>query len=163
MARKPIALRVSDLMTRVVATCTANGSLRDAASIMWTHDCGSVPVVGDRESQQLVGIITDRDIALAGALHDRPLREMRVGEAMSSRLVTCGPDDPVSHAEALMSQCQLRRLPVVDASGRLIGLLTLGKIARCAMAGNGHREHLLQELGETLAAISHPNRRGSSN
>ena len=168
MSREQIALRVSDVMTRAVATCTADGSLRDAASVMWTHDCGSVPVVADRESKKLVGIITDRDVALAAALRDRPLRELRVGDVMSSRLITCRPDDRVSRAEALMSQRQLRRLPVVDEGGRLLGILTLAKIARRAVGGGresatgGHREHLLQELGETLAAISHPSRRGSS-
>lgn len=122
---------------------------------MWERDCGSVPVV-DQENRP-IAMLTDRDVCIAAFTQGKTLLDLRVASAMSSHIVTCGVYDDISTAESIMRARQIRRLPVVDGTGAMVGILSLGDIAR-----HGHvarRVHLGQdELGgdaiaSTLAAI----------
>jgi CBS domain-containing protein len=117
---------VKDLMTRSVHACHPNDSLEIACRIMWENDCGSVPVVDD--GLRVRGMITDRDVCMAAWNQGRPLKEIPVGTACSSDLVCCLQDDPVSEAERLMMRHRVRRLPVTDPYGRLLGVLSLSDI-----------------------------------
>lgn len=141
-------------MTRNVECCSPDSTLAEAAQKMWERDCGSLPVC-DRE-ERVVGMITDRDICMAAWLQGKPLQELRVEDAMSRDVIACRPDDPMRRAETLMEERQIRRLPVVTAENRLMGIVSLGDMAR-ATEGDGVAEPLRpRELAHTIAAISRP-------
>jgi len=127
-------MQVKDLMTHDVRTCSATDSLSRAAQIMWETDCGCVPVVDDRAS--VVGMVTDRDICMAAYTQGRTLADMTVASAASSNVVTVRENDTLHRAETLMRDAQVRRLAVVDAEGQLVGLLSIGDLARRAADRN---------------------------
>jgi CBS domain-containing protein len=156
-------MNVEQLMTKVVWTCTAGDSLREAARIMWERDCGCVPVVESDGSGRVVGIVTDRDICMAAYLEGRPLDDLLVGDAMARVLRTCRPGDSLGEAEGLMRAAHVRRLPVVDDAGHLLGVLSLADIARAAglAAERGVRrlDLALDGVGHTLSHVVQPNGR----
>jgi CBS domain-containing protein len=151
-------IRVRDLMTRDVATCGHRDSLALAAQLMWDCDCGIVPVVD--ESGRVVGVVTDRDICMAGWFKNRPLSELRVEDAASHALYAVAEDDPIEVAEVRMRAHQVRRLPVVDAGGRLLGILSLNDLARrLHLVPTSPQEGLASKsIALTLAVISRSRR-----
>ncbi|HEX5658815.1 MAG TPA: CBS domain-containing protein [Polyangiales bacterium] len=147
-------MRVKRLMSASVYACTSDQSLAEAASLMWKHDVGCVPVVdGD---QRPLAMLTDRDISMAAYLRGVPLAEIEVASAMSSRAFTCHARDDVRDAERTMMEQQVRRLPVVNDAGVLLGVLSLNDIvlARTGSALHKVRERLRGRVIDTLAAIS---------
>jgi len=150
-------MKVEELMTRDVRACGRYDSLNSAAHIMWEHDCGCVPVV-DAE-RHVVGVVTDRDVCMAAYTQGQPLAAMLVNAAMAKDVATCTPEDSVAGAEAIMKARQVRRLPVVDAAGRLVGLLSFNDIARHAARERktrGKRAIAADEIVHTLGAICEP-------
>ena len=147
---------VEQLMNRPPVSCGSGDSLHRAAGLMIEHDCGSLPVVD--ESGRPVGMVTDRDICIAAHQLGLPLDAITAAQAMSRELHTCRAGDPVGVAERIMSKCQIRRVPVVDGDGMLVGIITLGDLARQADQGNGHRRPDVSdtEVSRTLAAITEP-------
>jgi CBS domain-containing protein len=114
--------------------------------------CGCVPVVDD--ASHVLGMLTDRDVCMAVYFRNRPLIEVRVSDVMSKDVAVCGPEDPVSMAEEVMSRRQVRRLPVVDDDRRLIGILSLNDITReVARTHPGRRPIKAEEVLRTLSAI----------
>jgi CBS domain-containing protein len=86
-------MRIKELMSHPVVTCPNSTTLEDAARLMWEYDCGIVPIVND--DGRLVGVVTDRDICMAGYTQGRPLREIPVVTAMASQVVAAHADDGV--------------------------------------------------------------------
>ena len=125
---------VRDLMTKDVAACGPDDRLNHAAQLMWNRNCGCVPVVDDEG--YVIAMITDRDVCMAAYTQGQPLSAMAVRSAMSTRVVTCAPSDPIRTAEMLMRTQQLRRLPVVSGEGKLVGILSLNDLAT-----QGHFAH----------------------
>jgi len=141
-------VKIEEIMTRDVRTCSPDDTLATAAQVMWEMDCGVVPVT-DREGK-VVGIITDRDLAMAAHLQGVPLRESRVASVMARDVRCCAPGDSPATVQALMQQHRIRRVPVVDAERRLVGLITLGDLAYVMSA-----EQTLGGDGMTWTAIAH--------
>ena len=139
-----------DLMTSHVLTCPAHESLALAAQVMWDADVGVVAVVDDQG--RISGVITDRDVCMAAYTQGRLLRDMVIAEVMCKAVVSCGPDDSIGHIEELMRRHQVRRIPVVDAERRLLGIVSSNDLAR---AVHGSRRGQ-SDLVVTLAAIGHP-------
>jgi CBS domain-containing protein len=150
-------MNVERLMTRNVRTCKPEDTLNHAARILWESDCGCIPIVSC-EDEKLVGIITDRDICMAAYTQGRTLAEMRVEGAMSPRAITCDPDVPIAAAEEIMQSARVRRLPVVDEVGQLLGLISLADIAREAARNRKSRKKEIKdaEVGQTLSVICEP-------
>lgn len=146
-------MKVQKIMTEACACVRPTTTLNDAACLMWEHDCGSLPVVDD--SRRVVGMVTDRDICMAAYHQGKNLKELRAEDAMARDVLSCGPEDEVSDAQRVMSEAQIRRMPVVDGEGRLRGILCLAQIAR-ASANGGSRAISTGGVGETLAAICEP-------
>ena len=146
-------MKVSELMTPEVFTCTDRSMLAEAVKLMWEHDIGLVPVVS-ADKGELVGVVTDRDACVCAFFQGKPLWEIPVASAVSTRTVTCRPDVEVDEAEEIMSEFQVHRLPVVDAAGKLVGVISLNDLARRA-AGEADEE-FEEEVALTLGAISHP-------
>ncbi|MEZ5965596.1 MAG: CBS domain-containing protein [Planctomycetota bacterium] len=149
-------MQVASLMQKRVRTCRVEDRLDRAAREMWEGDVGVVPVI-DRD-ERLVGMLTDRDICMAAYTQGRSLAEIPVATAMAKNLVTCQADDLVADAEWRMQQNQIRRLPVVDARGRIVGILSINDLARRADAERtkSTRAVRTEEVAVTLAAISQP-------
>jgi len=155
-------MKVKSVMNRQVATCIPTDSLGAAAEIMWTKDCGIVPVV-EAGSQRLLGVVTDRDLAMAALLSNRPSDAVRVGDAMTTKLFTCGEEDDLREAHDTMREHLVRRVPVVDDKGRLAGLVTLSDLVQEAFATRAAAAARRQrECARTLAAVSRPREKGST-
>jgi CBS domain-containing protein len=105
-------MNISQIMSRSVETCHVDDSLAVAAAKMWERDIGCLPVV-DADGC-VVGMITDRDICMAGYTQGRPQHELRVASAMSRGVHSCGPNDGIIAAEETMRLHRVRRLPVLD-------------------------------------------------
>jgi CBS domain-containing protein len=147
---------VQNLMTKNPKCCRSEDSLKTVAQIMWECDIGSIPVV-DRE-QRVIGMITDRDICMAAYFQDRPLSDVQVQQAMASKIIACRPDDDVKTAERLMRESQIRRVPVIDRNGHLLGVLSVNDLARKAASDRHLSSPQVGEAGvvTTLAAIAAP-------
>jgi CBS domain-containing protein len=121
-------MKVSDVMTREVQTVGPDQPVQEAANFMLSADAGSIPVT---ESGRLIGMITDRDIAVRGIAKgcgpDTPVREL-----MTDNLVTARIDDDIEEVATRMSEAQVRRLPVIDEDERLCGIVSLGDLSRDA-------------------------------
>lgn len=151
-------MQVAEIMTRDVASCRETDTLAEAVRLMAEFDCGSVPVTAGLASQRVVGIVTDRDICLASYRLGKPLAEIRVRDAMTQPARTCSSDASASEAEYVMRDARVRRLPVVDEQGLLVGIVSLTDLAREAQ----HERKLQRpdvtrlEIGATLAEICTP-------
>jgi CBS domain-containing protein len=136
-------MKVSEVMTREVQTIRPDQPVQEAASFMLSADAGSIPVTdGDR----LLGMITDRDIAVRGVAKgrgpDTPVREL-----MSNDVVCVRHDEECTDAANKMSEAQVRRLPVIDEQDRLCGIVSLGDLARETDSESAH---------EALEGVSQP-------
>ena len=140
-------MKVGDVMTRGVEPISPEATIQHAAICMAEQDVGAL-LVGSQEAVE--GIITDRDILLRVVVEGRSPKRVRVRDAMSSTLFTCREDDPVERAFAELSEHQIRRLPVLDGDGRLVGIVTLGDLAK--------RERDPHGALEALRSISEPHR-----
>ncbi len=138
---------VRTLMTTPVNTCSADDSLARAAQLMWESDCGIVPVTEDGRA---VGLLTDRDICMATYTQGKPPAEIRAGSVMSRCVFACSVEDSIGSALSVMAQHRVRRLPVTNGSGQLMGMLTLADIARWARttATPGVEAALADTLGD---------------
>ncbi len=149
-------MKVRELMTKNVASCKPEDDLSVAAKLMWDTDCGGVPVVG--VDGKVKGMITDRDICMACFTRNQAPAAVLVRDAMSKNLYSCRPDSALAEAEKIMRINQVRRVPVVDAQGKLAGVLSLADIARAAERGgaNGSDDLAAEEIVAILGGISQP-------
>lgn len=149
-------MQVEDVMTKLVQCCSADDTLEHAAQLMWQHDCGCLPVCrgpGD-SGYRAIGVVTDRDICMCALFRHKPLAELRVSDAMATRVLACQPGDSVEHAERMMRDEQIRRLPVVNSEGNLLGLISLADLAREATRPAQMQAEV--QVCDTLAAICAP-------
>ena len=141
-------MKAQQIMTDQPQVVTPKDPISHAAALMRDTNVGFIPVVADRESRRLVGVITDRDIAVrhvAGA-HEM---DCRIDQHMSATdLATVGPDADVDEVHRLMSTRQLRRIPVVDAEGSILGVIALADVAV--------KEHTSTDAAQVVAQISEP-------
>src|SRR5215218_4670198 len=119
-------MKVSEVMTRDIQTVRPDQSAREAAGFMLQADAGAIPVTdGDR----LMGMITDRDIAVRGVAHghgpDTPVRELMTNDVITARM-----DDDTDDVAVRMSEAQVRRLPVIDEQDKLCGIVSLGDLSQ---------------------------------
>lgn len=153
-------MRVSQVMTPRVRSCRPEDSLDHTAQLMWRYDCGFIPVCRGDGRGGPVGVITDRDICMCALFKGRPLSQLTVSEAISDQqqVYVCQEDDSLAQAEELMSSARVRRLPVIDGSGALVGVISLADLAREASRQQdlSDREISDAEVHETLAHICAP-------
>lgn len=121
--------KCGDIMTRDVACCVPQDSVEHAARMMRNEDVGPIPVVENNQSKRLVGIVTDRDLAIKVIAEGRDPKSTRVGDIMTSDPVTCREDDSAKDAMEAMSSHQVRRIPIVDADKRILGIVSQADIA----------------------------------
>lgn len=137
-------MRVSEAMTRQVQIANPDQSIRDVAAIMAECDLGSLPV---GENDRLVGMITDRDIAIRAVANGKSPNATTVREVMSHDVKYCFDDAELSDVARNMGDIQLHRLPVVDHDKHLVGILALADIANCEGS---------EVAGDTVCGLSVP-------
>ncbi|WP_372625566.1 CBS domain-containing protein [Arsukibacterium sp.] len=143
-------MKIKSCMNPDIRSINAAETLQQAARIMWEADCGALPVLDDHN--QAIGMITDRDIAMAGFIQGLPLSDIPVNSVMSKTLVSIGPEQDLSEAEHLMQANQLRRLPVLNGKKQLVGILSLNDIATAYKRDSG-KQVKANEVADTLASI----------
>jgi CBS domain-containing protein len=131
---------VQDVMTRDPGAVEASAPIIEAAEIMLREDVGSVPIL---EDGRLAGMLTDRDIVLRVVAEGRDARTITCAEIASRQLATIDPQQPLEEALRLMGEHQVRRLPVVEEDGRLVGIVAQADIARNDPSEVGH---LVEEI-----------------
>jgi len=136
-------MRVSECMTLQVRIANPDETLRDAAEMMAEADAGALPV---GENDRLVGMITDRDIAIRGVAQGKG-PETKVREVMSDEVLYCYEDETIEDVLRNMGDVRVRRLPVLNREKRLVGIISLGDLATSGMAS---------ETGNALSGISTP-------
>jgi CBS domain-containing protein len=119
-------MKIQNIMTTNVASCSPDTNLADAAGLLWDYDCGSLPVV-DGEGK-VVGMVTDRDMCMAVMTKNRPASEIAVREVMTGAVHACHPNNDVKSAIKTMQNEKVLRLPVVNDDGRLQGILSMNDI-----------------------------------
>lgn len=127
-------MTVASVMTEAPACCTPASPLQEVARMMVDNDCGQIPVVDDLQSRKLAGVITDRDIATRIVAEGRNSQEARAGDCMSSPCITVTPETSLQSCCELMENNKIRRVPVVDETGSVIGIVSLADVARSANA-----------------------------
>lgn len=140
-------MKARDIMTTEPDCVTPQDNVLEAARIMRDRDVGIVPVVDDRTSRRLAGVITDRDIAIRCIAEGRD-GTCSVSELMSSDLITARPEDDVGRIMDRMKSDQVRRVPVVDDDNRIVGIIAQADLA---LEGPGDKE-----VGEVVERISEP-------
>jgi CBS domain-containing protein len=118
----------NEIMTANPTCCLASDPVTKAAQVMKNEDVGAVPVVDDHTSKKLMGIITDRDIVMNVVAAGKSL-DSRIEDVMTREPVTCRPDDAIQNAMDRMSQHRVRRIPVVDGKGCIIGIISQADLA----------------------------------
>jgi len=123
-------MNVSEIMTRNPSTVTPASTVREVAKLMKDEDVGIVPIVENESSQRLLGVVTDRDIAIRVVAEGRD-GQTQIRDVMSSgNLLTCGPNDSVDKVMETMGDEQVRRIPIVDENGMLVGIVAQADVVR---------------------------------
>lgn len=146
-------MKVSDLMKSDVRSCLPETSLASVALMMWESDCGVIPVVNDEN--KVVGMITDRDIAIAVATKSRLASEISVGETITGRVHSTTPEEEIRTALKTMRHEKVHRLPVIDGQGRLQGILSINDVILRSEEEKGrpHSELNYEDAMSTIKAI----------
>jgi Predicted signal-transduction protein containing cAMP-binding and CBS domains len=147
-------MRARDIMTRDPECCRPDQTARDAAQVMRDRDCGCVPIVDDAGA--VVGIVTDRDLAVR-AIATGKESTTKLNDLMTASASCCGPDDDLRDVEQKMAELQIRRIPIVDASGRCLGIISQADIARASATDSPVTE---QEIALVVEKISQPPNKG---
>ena len=139
-------MKCSEFMTTNPACCLPGDTVDKAAQLMKREDVGPVPVIDSQQTKRLIGIVTDRDLALTIVADGRDAKSTQVEAVMTRDLITCREDDDLQAALAAMGEHQVRRIPIVDGQNRLVGIIAQADVATRV----GHEK----ETGEIVEQIS---------
>jgi len=140
--------KCKDVMTEDPVCCLPTDAVSKAAQLMKNEDVGSIPVIEDEETMKLIGIVTDRDLALQVVAAERDASTTQVEEVMTYDVITCRATDDVQKAVDAMAQHQLRRMPVIDSDHRIVGIISQADVAT--------RVEKSEEVAEMVKEISQP-------
>jgi CBS domain-containing protein len=145
-------MRIRDVMTLHPQLCTPETSLKDAACMMRDHDTGFIPVCdGDR----IAGVLTDRDMVIRSMCQGVDTLQAKVKDCMSTNICWIQQDQDVKDAIAVMEERKIRRMLVMDAQKRLVGVLSLGDLAE-AKGIRSLAEEVLTSVSASPKTTSHP-------
>jgi len=139
---------VKEIMSRDPQFCTPGDTLQKAARQMADFDCGSLPVV-EGEGRNILGVLTDRDIAIRGVAKGKT-PDSKVNDVMTPSPAVCSPEDDIEVVERIMVERQVRRVPVVDSDNRVVGMIAQADLARDNRATSD------REVGKIVEKISEP-------
>ncbi len=139
-------MQALDLMTKDPETCEASDTLRDVIEIMRDEDCGLVPITEGNGESRVIGVVTDRDVALYLGEQDRKPSDVRAADVMKSDIVSVEPDTDISEITRRMEKAQVRRILVCEGD-RLVGVISTADVARATPRN---------EAGRVLEGVSQP-------
>jgi CBS domain-containing protein len=146
------AMQAQELMTKSPASVSPQDSVQRAAQLMADNDCGCVPVVEARDNSRVIGVVTDRDIALRAVAKGKS-PSTRVGDLMTRDVVCCSADADLQDIERTMADRQIRRVIIADGDGCCVGIISQADLARAARRGDGVHE---REVAQVVERISEP-------
>lgn len=147
-------MHAREIMTENPSCCAPQDTVQTAARKMMQTDCGCLPVVSDMDAREIVGVVTDRDLACR-CLGEGKGADTRVEEIMSASPSCCAPESDLDEVERIMSERQVRRVPVVDERNHVIGMIAQADLARAERESN-------REVRRTVEQISEPTDRARS-
>ena len=121
--------KCNEVMTKNPVCCLPNDMVAKAAQLMKSENIGSIPVIENEQTRKLVGIVTDRDLALKIVAKGRDAKSTKVEAVMTRKVVTCRAEDDLQKALDAMSEHQLRRIPVVDNDNKIVGIIAQADVA----------------------------------
>ena len=142
-------MRIKHVMTKDPRCCVPSDSAQRAASVMRDEHAGIVPVIDDEQSRKVAGVVTDRDLCMNVVAEGRDPKTVPVAQCMTTKVVTCSPNDSVEKATELMREQQIRRVPVVNEQGELQGIVALADLVERA-------DIKTTQTHETLKKVSAP-------
>jgi CBS domain-containing protein len=145
-------MRADQLMTKDPACVTPDDTLQRVAQLMADNDCGCIPVVEGGGQARIVGVITDRDIALRGVAKGKSADSV-VADVMTRDVASCPPDADLRTIERTMAERQIRRVVIADADGCCVGIVSQADLARAAGRGQEVEE---REVARVVEIISQP-------
>lgn len=146
-------VRASEIMTENPEALTPDATLAEAARKMRDLDVGIIPIVDSPQSRRLRGVVTDRDIAVRAVAEGKDVNTTKVSEVMTTEVETCNKNDSVDDILRVMQREQVRRVPITDREGRLVGIVAQADVAVDYM---GERPEGKREVARTLRQISEP-------
>ena len=144
-------MRCEQIMRRNIPVVTVEDNAEHVGELMKDENLGFLPIVMDEESNQLVGVITDRDLVLQVVAHNLSPREVRIGDVMTTEVITVRTDDELRDAERKMAEAEIRRLPVVDENRRVVGVLSIHDVAQAE--GGERMGQIFREVSKASAQI----------
>ena len=138
-------MKCNEVMTRNPECCVETTTVDKVAQVMEANDIGPVPIVSDLQSKKLIGIVTDRDLALKVVGKGKDPKTTSVKDVMNRQLVTCSPDQEINQALSLMEEYNVRRIPVVDSKQQLVGIITVSDLVSRAK-DPGRTRHTIERL-----------------
>jgi len=148
------AMKVFEIMTIDVASCGLDDDLSRAASLMWEKDCGVIPVV-DSE-RRVVGVVTDRDIAIATASQNRRPSEIKARDMLFQPIECCDMEDTIETVLDRMAKIRIRRLPVVGERCELLGMISIADVLK-----NGRKREAKQAVKTLMRIVGRPKARAA--
>src|SRR5437773_6911268 len=128
-AEGSITMKCNEIMTKDPTCCLPGDTVDQAAQLMKDQDVGSVPVIADQKTKRLLGIVTDRDLAVKVVAEARQIAAVKVEEVMTRNPVACHANDDLQKAIAAMEKHQVRRIPVVDDNNQIVGIIAQADVA----------------------------------
>lgn len=144
-------MKARDLMTPDPTTCRPSDNLKAVLEVMRKEDCGIVPITEGNGEHRIVGLVTDRDVALTLGQRDEKPSAVRASEAMTTDIVSCEPDADVREVSRKMQEAQVRRILIAEG-GRLIGVVSTADLAR-ASAQSG-KDRVGEEVEKVMERVS---------
>jgi CBS domain-containing protein len=142
-------MRVKNVMTKDPKFCSPSDTAQHAACIMKAEHAGIVPIVESAERPKLAGVVTDRDLCMNVVAEGRDPCSVKVEECMTTKVVTCSPNDSIDRVTELMRENQVRRIPVVNEQSELVGIVALADVVERATPK-------ATQTHETLKKVSAP-------
>lgn len=149
-------MKVKDVMMRTPAFCSPETNLGAAIEMLWTRNCGMLPIVDAKK--KVIAVVTDRDLCVALGTRNRLPGQIAVGEVASGEAYTCCDEDDIHEALQEMARNRVRRLPVINKEGVLEGILSMDDVVLHAVAGAWGRSAELsdEDVVKTLRQIYGP-------
>lgn len=141
--------KCNEVMTKNPVCCLPNDMVAKVAKSMKRKNVGSIPVIENEKTRKLVGIVTDRDLALKIVAKELDPKSTKVEAVMTRKVVTCSPEDDLQKALDAMSEHQLRRIPIVDTDNKILGIIAQADVAT--------RVDKPKKTAEMVKEISHSN------
>lgn len=141
-------MNCQEIMTENPVCCLASDKVYAVAQRMQTEDVGALPVVENHETRKLIGIVTDRDLAVRVVAASRDATNTQVGDVMTPNPVVCHPADDLNTTLEVMAGHQIRRIPVVDENGQVVGIISQADVAT--------RLNNRNKTGQMIEEISQP-------